>query len=67
MTHFEKLTSEKYLVESMEKELHQSADEKNEKAMQAFTTMTCLLAVFAITLYSALNISSWIEMIKGWF
>ena len=67
MTHFEKLTSEKYLAESMENELQQARDAQNEQAMKSFTTMTCLLAVFAITLYSALNFSSWVEMVKGWF
>lgn len=67
MTHYEKLTSEKYLTASVEDEIRQAREAQNEKAIEAFTTMTCALSVFAITLFSALNFPEWTEIVRSWF
>lgn len=65
MTHFVKLTSEKYVAESMADEARMEAKAKRKKTIGTLTATAWSLALFAITLFVAMNMLDWMDLFRN--
>ena len=67
MSHYQELTSEKYWIESVEKEIQELENEKKQSADWSATQIIMAVVVFAATIFAWQQSANWVPALTEIF